>query len=611
MKPCALRPSSYSFRGIERASTLNLPKELRYMLNISFDDSLRVRMQLRGGDESEEKLRTSHEDNVHIRDVPDNIHAAVTDVGQQIELCRLRIEAAMNEKLAQDARKLAEEAAHATLKLKASIEAQEISYGELLDSPLPPLEDLSPMISSCSLAELRKIPRDVRHWPNFHDEVVNHRRNIPAAILESRPYSRLRRPNRVLVCSSEPEIQTKFSSVVCPALDEIFDETLKTTAFPSSGICQVQGLETPDFVTVRFCGVDGIVKPVAVFEIKRHNFLLYGKDLVAGYHAGKRMIRDGIFQIDGYHVAYECKYGFISTYHYTWATYLDSDGTLYISPAYNSDNGGDDSVLNMMNYVLCKASAESMDNSNKWTPPLNLEDPPPKSRKKIKVSKMPRAESDATIQTKLLKSAVQKPKPSRYRKTRVLSDVSGRLAFQALLDEYKLVVVKCYLCKEYRDNEVECYACLRELQGDSIPQLLDPDYLYPDEEKNRTYGLVISWVGSPNAGSYKMLPTTALEEARRIVVAMHERGVAHGDIQPLNMNYDFKTGKLYVFDFSHAVAKCTIGTDGFTQACFEDLCELDRLIAISKTSRARGIRYIHWPARQAVGAGLETCSPVE
>jgi serine/threonine protein kinase len=104
--------------------------------------------------------------------------------------------------------------------------------------------------------------------------------------------------------------------------------------------------------------------------------------------------------------------------------------------------------------------------------------------------------------------------------------------------------------------------------------------------------LIVSWVGSPDAGSYGMLPTAALEQARQIVLAMHERGVAHRDIRPLNMVYSFSTTKLYMIDFGQSETVDMIGKNYFDQACFEDLSELEHLIAIS---RSRRVRYYHFP----------------
>jgi hypothetical protein len=178
-----------------------------------------------------------------------------------------------------------------------------------------------------------------------------------------------------------------------------------------------------------------------------------------------------------------------------------------------------------------------------------------------------------------------------------VSNFTDRITWKAAADENcsTYVAVKSYSAEEDRDFEVKCYGLLKDLQGSSVPVLLDPYFTVEEEEHGRSHGLVISWVGSQHGGSYRMLPTDALQAARRIVVAMHRLGVAHGDIHPLNMNYNFKTKELFLLDFSHAAMEGTIGQDAFQQACLEDLFEVDRLINISKTKAAQQIHYYHWP----------------
>jgi hypothetical protein len=74
---------------------------------------------------------------------------------------------------------------------------------------------------------------------------------------------------------------------------------------------------------------------------------------------------------------------------------------------------------------------------------------------------------------------------------------------------------------------------LKDLQGSSIPVLLDPTFTLDEEQQGRLHGLVISWVESQQAGSYRMLPTDALQDARRILVAMHSRSSGAASAQRL------------------------------------------------------------------------------
>ena len=89
------------------------------------------------------------------------------------------------------------------------------------------------------------------------------------------------------------------------------------------------------------------------------------------------------------------------------------------------------------------------------------------------------------------------------------------------------------------------------------------------------------------------LPTDVLVRAREIVVKMHRLGVAHGDVRPENMNYNFKTGRLYLYDFSDARTRKMLGEEGFRRACLQDLESLDTQIAWSKTDEAKRLKYVH------------------
>jgi len=562
-----------------------------------------------------------------------------------------------------------------TIQLKAEKEKEQnpdlICFGQLLDSQLPPMDDLSISVSTMSKAQLRMIPTAVRSWENFEVDLIRHRKDIPAEML-SRNCRNLRRPvgnGGVITVKLEADICSAFPATICNALDQLFDAEMKTTSFSASGLVAVEGLENPDFVTVtrRMAPLVGsssgttesmpagihpdgatdpgdadkqvttnsesfnpvTVEPVTVFEIRRENFRMYGSDLVTLYNS-RRMVQDAIYQITGYHVAYKCKYGFISCYKYSWATYLDEDGVLYTSPCFVSDTIGELSTLNMMYFVNRKAYDELKSRSQMWTPPMLLKappDPPSKKRappdenEKTKASQESTASGAAPItkhrkkaheETKAPQASGAAPKAqelgeaqgsklnlghcTKYTFLQVLSNFTDRITWKAVADENcsNYVAVKCYSAEEDRDFEVECYKLMKDLQGSSIPVLLDSRFTV-EEEQGRSHGLVISWVGSEHGGSYRMLPTDALQDARRIVVEMHRLGVAHRDIRPMNMNYDFETKKLYMLDFSHAATQDAIGRDAFQQACFEDLFEIDRLIRISKTKFAQEIHYYHWP----------------
>ena len=58
------------------------------------------------------------------------------------------------------------------------------------------------------------------------------------------------------------------------------------------------------------------------------------------------------------------------------------------------------------------------------------------------------------------------------------------------------------------------------------------------------------------------------------------------------MNYDFGTGRLFVYDFSHATLREQAGDAPFAVACQEDLLAVEGLISESRTARAQTMRYL-------------------
>ena len=59
---------------------------------------------------------------------------------------------------------------------------------------------------------------------------------------------------------------------------------------------------------------------------------------------------------------------------------------------------------------------------------------------------------------------------------------------------------------------------------------------------------------------------------------MHGRGVAHRDVKPRNITVDPESGRVIIFDFSHATTLASLGSDRarFCEACAEDMRELDK-----------------------------------
>ena len=75
---------------------------------------------------------------------------------------------------------------------------------------------------------------------------------------------------------------------------------------------------------------------------------------------------------------------------------------------------------------------------------------------------------------------------------------------------------------------------------------------------------------------------------------MHGRGLAHGDVKPprRNMTVDPESGRVVIFDFSHATTLASLGGDGarFCEACAKDMRALDkhsmRAAAVSAAAKA-------------------------
>ena len=300
-------------------------------------------------------------------------------------------------------------------------------------------------------------------------------------------------------------------------------------------------------------------------------------DLVARYSAGECMAKCAIHQLAGYHYNYKCKLGLISTYTYNWVTWMDNDGTLFISPAFCSTTSGIDSTLNQLYFVICLAVNQLGDGSILWNPPY---------------LKIPADAEDSEMQsnTEGLRGG------DGFRFIRCMVKHEDRITWQCRYDASdSLIAVKAFKEQDDRDREAVCYDALKTLQGVEIPILLDGGCELADQKYK--YGLIFSWVGSEYGGNYMFLPKSALLQAQGIVASMHANSIVHRDLRPENMNYNFTTGRLFLFDFSHAVTKNSIGAEAFEHARKGDLCVLQELIHRSETPQAA--KAVEWSASWA------------
>ena len=108
-------------------------------------------------------------------------------------------------------------------------------------------------------------------------------------------------------------------------------------------------------------------------EIKRRNIIIgEHPNIVEQYNAGVSIIRRAVDQLTGYQMIHSTEFGFLSTYIYTWATRLNADGTLLISPSFLSSTGGELSTISMLYFLISLANERAEDVHSGWTPPKGL-----------------------------------------------------------------------------------------------------------------------------------------------------------------------------------------------------------------------------------------------
>ena len=503
----------------------------------------------------------------------------------------------------------------------------DIDFQTVVDYGLPMCKDLSKLDTALSYADLQKIPLRVAHWTNFTQKVRDYRTSFREVLLR-KVISTQNFSFFDSVAYDKKDLSTYFVLGAGSRLDNLFGNAVITRRKASPAVDIGEGLRQPDFLIERVAGMnlfvhchissaaDGQDKELqdsflqisenftypanvalAVGEMKRHNFHLRGKDetsrgedLVKRYNAGDRQVIDAIYQITAYQILYGCKFGFITTYGKTWATCMSHKGVLYISPAYSSYRKGHDSLLNMMHFVLSLSANQLGSGNHVFDLPTDLSSPDMSYGPGSLNNKEARARDQRLLKVRMDKISsrgVLKLKCCRH-----LVSHQNRVTYQArVLDSNNsFVAVKCYEAAEDRNKEVACYNALRCLQGDCIPKLLVANCSVPWDE-SRTHGLVLSWVGKQFGGNYMSLPKRALLQAHAIMLRMHKRGVVHRDLRPENMNYDFETGKLYIYDFSEARTLKILGFSRFHKARREDCEMMQELVESAEAFEESGGRF--------------------
>jgi hypothetical protein len=503
--------------------------------------------------------------------------------------------------------------------------AGKTTFDELLDSELPRISDQTPKQPSTSKACLRRIPKKVSEWHDFQELVKQYRENLPPGLARTSIHKMSIDPSsNLLKAGSEAELSHALMATLGSSLNHVFDSSVMTCSFSLSPFRFGQALRTPDFVSYRNYSSDlhGSNSPCDpgftadpqkfimyyVGETKRRNFALTPdlSDIVRRYTNGDEHVMDAIYQLCGYQVKFNCKFGILSTYEFTWATLLTESGDLLISPAFCQDGAGPLSTTNMMRYVICRA-ADDVRSKIQWKLPQDLIPPADEVvKQEVKRLKLNARKEAKDVENKNLKAnkEVQMDSPRgggndenecELRFLHVMVDHEDRITWQGRIEESdgvrSLVAIKCYADSRSRDLEVACYDALWPLQGQCIPTLLKRD-LQLESDGERRHGLVLSWVGESDNGNYLTLPTRVLQRARELVASMHKLGVAHGDVRAENMNYDFRTDKLFIFDFSQAEMRRAPDDEEFDEACKKDLESLDMDIEWSMTAEGKAIQYI-------------------
>jgi hypothetical protein len=225
-----------------------------------------------------------------------------------------------------------------------------IPFDDLLSSPLPPLNELFGRRASPSHAKLRRNPTSVREWSNFIPDLLQATHYHGQGV--SRPMLVPPSESATFDVASEVDVQHAFILAAGSALDRCLrDRMVKTTLFPRLKINHNRGLSVPDFASAKLNANGTAEHLLCIGEVKRPSLAKKGDDLVAAF-ATDTFVIDALQQLTGYQIAFNCKYSFLTCYTHTWASCLEEDGTLQISPAFKHEAAGPLSALRMMLYVL-------------------------------------------------------------------------------------------------------------------------------------------------------------------------------------------------------------------------------------------------------------------
>ncbi|KAG8950341.1 hypothetical protein FRC04_007783 [Tulasnella sp. 424] len=130
--------------------------------------------------------------------------------------------------------------------------------------------------------------------------------------------------------------------------------------------------------------------------------------------------------------------------------------------------------------------------------------------------------------------------------------------YQGCFHDLSLRLVVKILPADCMDRELKIWRQLRHLAGTGIPGLFGA-YAIEGKEGFTNTGALVQQYGGSTVSSFDVLSPDQRDELYRIVVSIHEAGVEHGDLAPMNVTLK-KDGGVMVIDFSHSyLRKCTGG----------------------------------------------------
>ena len=229
-----------------------------------------------------------------------------------------------------------------------------IKPNALITSALPPVKDLTSLVSSTSRAVERVQVTVINPMPGFK----NMQRNFTLSILADLerkpevtnfPEGALRNGERK--AGSEQDLNSILETSAFFALNRLLDDVTSSSVALGGSKINADGAT---YLTHE-------LKLLLLYKLKRHNLTAHGIDLVLNCniklkdpsdpHVSKDPL-DAVQQLVGYMIIAKLRYGILTTYEYWWVVELCENKDVCISEAYCWSDTGPCSVLAMLHYVV-------------------------------------------------------------------------------------------------------------------------------------------------------------------------------------------------------------------------------------------------------------------